>query len=108
MKNYSKLLDNIIIVCCSALLIITALFNHQYTFYTFVRWTITVSFFCLVVNTLKNKQFERSVFFISMAILFNPIFKIWFKREVWQIIDIIVSLILIGMLIINMKKKLRF
>ncbi|MFM2192026.1 MAG: hypothetical protein RLZZ118_983, partial [Bacteroidota bacterium] len=51
----------------------------------------------------EKKQKILTVIFIGLAILFQPFFKIALGREIWNIIDVVVSIFLITTIFINMK-----
>lgn len=93
MKNLKPLitLETLIKLGVVLLLIIAATTNQQYSFYNFVRWTITVSSIYLAYKSYENKQNGLVIYFIATAVLFNPFQKIWFTKEIWHLIDFIIA-----------------
>ena len=74
-----------------------------YGFYQFVRFAGLVGFSILAYQA--NQQGKQTVMFIyiGLAIIFQPLIKISFGRQIWNVIDIVVG---IGLIIsIFMKPK---
>jgi len=72
-----------------------------YGYYELVRFIALIGF---VILAFKSKQMEKqteNIFYIILALLFQPFLKIALGRGLWNIIDVIVAL---G-LIISMFKK---
>lgn len=87
-----------------ALLLLSCLFDMPYGYYQLVRFLSLVGFSALAYKAKSsNKEIETAVF-ISLAILFQPIFKISLGRELWNIVDVIVG---VGLLISVLKEYLK-
>jgi hypothetical protein len=69
----------------AAVLLLVALGEHPYGFYTFLRWAVTVA--ALVVAWESAAQWATWVF-VGIAILFNPIAPVYLDRETWRPIDV--------------------
>jgi hypothetical protein len=66
-----------------------------YGYYQFVRFLALIGFSILAyLNYIKNNQIMVVVFGI-LALLFQPFFKIFLGRDLWNILDVIVGLFLI-------------
>ena len=86
-----------------ALLFFLCLLEMPYGFYQFVRFAGLVGFSILAYQA--NQQGKQTVMFIyiGLAIIFQPLIKISFGRQIWNVIDIVVG---IGLIIsIFMKPK---
>lgn len=105
MKSFNKLIWYSVIISCILLLIASAFFDHKYTFYNFVRWFISVSFTYLSFEGIERREYKVLIFFIPVSVLFNPFFTFSFQREVWQLIDILVSIVLVIIFLIRLKKQ---
>lgn len=93
MKNLKHLVTFGIVIKLGVvlLLIIAATTNQQYSFYNFVRWTMMVSSIYLAYKSYENKQNGLVIYFVVIAILFNPFRKFWFAKEIWHLIDFIIA-----------------
>ena len=60
----------------------------EYGFYQLLRFAITIFAAWSAVKVYnKNPQSFWMFVFVAIAILFNPVIKITFEREIWQVID---------------------
>ncbi|MBQ4915291.1 hypothetical protein J8L85_12635 [Maribacter sp. MMG018] len=74
-----------------------------YGFYEFVRFVAFIGFGILSFKAnKKNKQLEV-ILYAALALLFQPFFKIALGREIWNIIDVIVGIGLIGSSFVSRK-----
>lgn len=77
------------------IILLLCLFDMPYWYFQLVRIFGTMGFAYLAYYDYKNKiRFTPYVFGVA-AILLNPIAKISFDREMWNIIDVILAVILI-------------
>ena len=89
MKNpfiYIKIILSILLLIC--------LFDMPYDYYQLVRFLGMIGFGVLGYDSLSKSNFWATVWF-SSAILINPNFKLSLGREIWNIVDVIWSVILI-------------
>lgn len=98
-SKMSLVLNTLITVGVASALLIAATRTQQYTYYTFLRWLVmsTSSYFCY--QAYKIKRIGILIFFINIAIIFNPIKKIWFQKETWHLINFIVATAIILIII---------
>lgn len=75
-----------------ALLLFICLLDMPYGYYQMVRLLGLVSFSALAYYS-NNKA--EIIIYISLALLFQPLFKISLGRELWNVVDIIVGVGLI-------------
>ena len=78
-----------------ALLLAGCLLKMPYGYYQFIRIAGCVGFFYLAYEELKLNRFITGIFCVVCAILLNPVYKIYFSRKIWNIIDVIIAAILI-------------
>ena len=64
-----------------------------YGYYQLVRFIALVGFSVLAYQYRENKILM--IIFISLALLFQPFFKISLGRTLWNIIDVLVALFLL-------------
>lgn len=89
----NRTIDTIIKLGVVAILIIAATTTQQYSYYTFVRWVVLTSSIYFAYTTFKQQRTGLVIYFVMVAILFNPFKPFWFQRETWHLIDYIVSAI---------------
>ena len=84
-----------------ALLLFICLADMPYGYYQFVRFIscIIFAYFAYQENLNKSKLF---LVYVTLAVLFQPFVKISLGRELWNIVDVIVAVFLIGTIL---KKK---
>ncbi len=86
-------IDNLIVFFIVTLLVLCTL-DMPYGFYQFTRLSCTVSFSFLSFKSNQEKKYLSVLFYAILVILFQPIFPVSFKKEVWNIIDLFIAAIL--------------
>ena len=71
-----------------AALLLLALADMPYGYYTFLRLVVTVFAGCLAYNAFKANDKNYAWLFGAVALLFNPIIKVPLDRDIWAIIDL--------------------
>ena len=94
--------ENIIKVILSILFFV-CLLNMPYGYFQLVRFVALVGFAILAFKANEQGQKVEAIIFVCLAILFQPLVKIALGREIWNIVDVVVGIILIGS--IFFKKK---
>ena len=85
------------IVCIVlAVVLLLCLFPLPYGVFVLVRLMVTIVFGYLAYDFYHRGLTTRCVVAVLIALLFQPIAKITFPREIWQVIDVIVALLLFG------------
>ena len=74
-----------------------------YGFFMLVRFAALVGFAILAYEASKNKNETAKIIFISMAILFQPFFKIPLGRTIWNVVDVIVAIGLLASIVVKQK-----
>ena len=86
-----------------AVLFFICLADMPYSFYRFIRFAGLVGFAILAYQArIQGRQTEMIVYG-GLAILFQPFFKIVLGRQIWNIVDVVVGIVLL--LSIFMKSK---
>jgi hypothetical protein len=75
------------------ILLLLCLFDMPYGFYQLIRFVALVGFSLLAYQYRENKI--MMLVFISLALLFQPFFKISLGRTLWNIVDVLVALFLL-------------
>ena len=87
-----------------AILMVLCLLDLPYGYYTFVRFSAFVGFGILAMGASERNEKNLVIAFIVLAIMFQPFIKISFGRSLWNIIDVIVAIGLVGSLLFENKK----
>lgn len=88
-----KQLYKIGLAVAAALLI--CLFPMPYGYYTLVRFIAMVFFGCLAIAFDKEGKTSYAIMSGSVALLFQPFFKIALGRGMWNVVDVIVAVALL-------------
>lgn len=87
-----------------ALLFFLCLWDMPYGFYQFVRFAGMVGFILLAFDANKAGKQTEMIIYGSLALLFQPLFKIALGRQIWNIVDVIIGIGLIISLFVKPKK----
>lgn len=90
-----------------AVLFFICLADMPYGYYQLVRFTALIGFGILAYKANEQKKQTEMLIYGGLALLFQPFFKIALGREIWNIVDVIVGIGLIGSLIMNRTKSQR-
>ena len=75
-----------------------------YGYYQFVRFFACIAFGYFAFGE-QEKQTKWALFYIALAILFQPFIKISLGRVLWNVVDVIVAVILLYSIVLNKKSK---
>jgi len=78
-----------------------------YSYYQFMRIVVCSLFIWLAYLEYQAKSMKTVALYSILAILFNPIDKIYFKKPIWVIIDELTIAILLILLIIDILPLLK-
>ena len=90
-----------------AILMFLCLLDMPYGFYQFVRFVALIVFGILAYKANEENKNTEMIIYGGLALLFQPFFKIALGREMWNIVDVIVGIGLIGSLFMNRTKSQR-
>lgn len=88
----------------SIVLLIIALFSMPYGYYLFMRIAVSGISIYMIYQELQRKTWAF-FFYCACLIVYNPIFKIHFRREEWYYIDAACAIFTL-ILVINNRKPL--
>jgi hypothetical protein len=75
-----------------ALMLFVCLADMAYGYYQLVRFLALVAFAILAYESHKKGENTASLVYGALSLLFQPIFKISLGREIWNIVDTVVSI----------------
>ena len=92
----TKLNPKEIVSIILALVLLLCLFPLPYGFFVFIRLITTIVFGYFAYDFYQRGETAKCIVAALIMLLFQPIAKITFEREIWNVIDIIVALLLFG------------
>jgi hypothetical protein len=78
-----------------AILLLLCLAPMPYGYYELVRFVAMAVFGIFGYISIKEKKEIQGLIYIALALLFQPFFKIALGREIWQVVDVVVAILLI-------------
>ena len=78
-----------------ALALLICLLPLPYGYYTLVRFAAMIVFGCMALNFYREGKQPLCVLAASLALLFQPIFKVALGRAMWNAVDVLVAVALI-------------
>lgn len=78
----------------SGILLLIAIGNHPYSYYQLLRLVVCGSSLYSGWIFSMLKRHDWTWFFFIIGILFNPIFPVYLDKSIWQIVDIVSSIII--------------
>ncbi|MDH7462586.1 hypothetical protein QEG73_14915 [Chitinophagaceae bacterium 26-R-25] len=78
-----------------AVLLFLCLLKMPYGYYQLIRFISLIGFLVLSYNAKQKNQNIAAIIYLSLALLFQPIFKIALGRELWNLVDLIVAVYLL-------------
>ncbi|MEO6681996.1 MAG: DUF6804 family protein [Ginsengibacter sp.] len=88
-----------------ALLFFLCLADMPYGFYQFVRFAGMVGFGLIAYEANKAGRQTEMILYGSLALLFQPFFKIALGRQLWNVVDVVVGIGLILSIFIRSKES---
>lgn len=86
---------------CAGITLILATQPKEIAYYEMIRFFITFYTFVLIAS---EENYFKTIIFIPILLLFNPIFKVHLDQEIWKVIDIACASIFIMYAIMEVKK----
>jgi hypothetical protein len=75
----------------AAILLVVALGDHPYGYFTFLRWSVSVAAIVVAWVAWSSRTQPATWLFVGIAILFNPIAPVYMSRDNWSAIDIVAA-----------------
>lgn len=82
-----------------AVMLLLCLAPMPYGYYELVRFVAMVAFGYMAYEYSEADNTELTVTFGALAFLFQPFIKIALGRTVWNVVDVAVALLLIGLML---------
>jgi hypothetical protein len=87
-----------------AVLLLLCLFHWPYGYYMFIRFVTMVVFAVMAFDYFGKKNIPLCIVSVAIAVLFNPFVKICLGRTMWNVADVVVAVLLIGMVVGESRK----
>jgi len=88
-----------------AILFFICLAKIPYGYFQFIRFASLIGFGTLAYVANEDGAKTETIIYVVLAILFQPLIKIQFGREIWNIVDLIVGIGLIVSIFIKRKNR---
>ena len=88
-----------------SILLLICLFNMPYGYYQFVHFAAMVGFALLAYFSFEQKKNVEVIIYVALASLFQPLVKVALGRTIWNVVDVMVAVGLIGSLFFKNSKK---
>ena len=95
MQNIIKIILSILFFLC--------LFEMPYGYFQFVRFVGLIGFAILAYQANQQGRQTEMFIYIGLALLFQPLIKISFGRQIWNVIDVVVGTFLVASIFIKPK-----
>ena len=67
--------------------------RQPYSYYETLRWVVSISSLILMLVSIAKRNFGILAFFILTAFLFNPVHKVYLKKNTWHLIDYTIAIV---------------
>lgn len=88
-----------------AVLFFLCLLNMPYGYYELVRFLALAGFGYLAYKANEEDKSEQVFIYIALALLFQPFYKIALGREIWNMVDVVVGIVLLASIFIKKSNK---
>lgn len=88
-----------------AILFSLCLADMPYGFYQLARFAGLIGFAILAYQAYEQRSQAEMILYGSLALLFQPFFKIALGRQMWNIVDVVIAIGLIASIFIKQKKS---
>ena len=86
-----------------AVILLACLLHLPYGAYTLIRFVAMAAFAFIAWNYFNEQKIPLTVVFAALTLLFQPFVKIHLGRTVWNVVDVIVAALLIGLTLYELK-----
>ena len=87
-----------------SILLVVCVFDMPYGFYQLVRFIALIGFGILAFNANQENKKTELIIYVSLALLFQPFMKISLGRDLWNIIDVIIAVVLVSSVFVKNKQ----
>lgn len=88
-----------------AILLLVCLLPMPYGYYTLIRFAAMIVFGCMAVSYYEQKNLVLTVVMGALALLFQPFAKIALGRDMWNVVDVVVAVVLIYIWMIDRRHR---
>lgn len=88
-----------------AVLLLLCLADMPYGYYQFVRLASFIAFGFLAYKAYGANKIGETILFCALCLLFQPLEKIALGRFLWNVVDFVVALYLLGSTFVNTATK---
>ncbi|AWG22239.1 hypothetical protein FFWV33_12285 [Flavobacterium faecale] len=88
-----------------AILLLACLLPLPYGYFQLVRFLGMAGFGYLAILASGEEKKNEVIIYIALALLFQPFFKLALGRTIWNIVDVIIALGLLGSIALSSKKQ---
>lgn len=88
-----------------SILFLLCLLDMPYSYYQAVRFAGMLGFALLAYFSYEEKRNVEVIIYVALALLFQPFAKVALGRTVWNVVDVVVAVGLIGSLFFKKNKK---
>ena len=88
-----------------AILFFICLVDMPYGYYQFVRFAGLIGFAILAYQANQQGRQTEMIIYGGLALLFQPFFKVALGRQIWNIVDVVVSVFLIVTIFIDRQRQ---
>lgn len=78
-----------------AFFLLACLLNMPYGFYILVRFLALIIFLIFAYDYYQKEKTSLAIIFCALALLFQPIIKFALGREIWNVVDVVVAILLL-------------
>src|SRR5258708_29074197 len=89
-----------------AVLLFLCVLRMPYGYYQLIRF-VSMTLFAIFAYEYR-KNIPLMIVFISLAVLFQPLIKLHFGREMWNIVDVIVGVFLVVTYIVEVVRTKKY
>ena len=97
MRSLIKLVISVLLVLC--------LLHMPYSYYQGVRFVGLLGFALLAYKSYEQKKIEVMIVYVGLALLFQPFVKVALGRSLWNVVDVVVAVGLIGSMLLERKRQ---
>lgn len=76
-----------------------------YGFYELVRFIALIILGILAFDAHQKQLTVLRIIYVSLALLFQPFFKIALGRDLWNVVDVLAAILLVGSLFFSVQNK---
>lgn len=88
-----------------SIFLMICLLNMPYGYFQFVHFAGMLGFALLAYFSYEQKRNAEVIIYIALALLFQPFVKVAHGRTVWNVVDVVLAVGLIGSLFIKRNQK---